>query len=305
VSDFKKIATLVLAFTTVSATLKAETRCPGNVASLPFRIANRHQMIVPISINHQGPFAFLLDTGTQITMVAPALATALHLPEQGEAMVASAGVKATASFTQLDLVEAGGHSVASQKALIYDLQNLQASGLNIQGVLGEDFLEHFDMLVDNKNNMVCLDSTPAMGAEVKGTHIQLLAPVPSPESSSLPNSLIISVKLSDGMRPVRLKLDSGANTPFLYDTSDYMALGAYRGATLHGGGANSTQQSFTLLPPQTMMIGSVQVNRVAFVTLSGVHKDARTSDFDGLLTMGLFRRVFISHVQHFAVLDPM
>jgi hypothetical protein len=34
-------------------------------------------------------------------------------------------------------------------------------------------------------------------------------------------------------------------------------------------------------------------------------KDSRTSDFDGLLTMGLFRRVFICHKDHFAVLDPL
>src|SRR5215471_16990397 len=123
-SNFKKIATLAFAVTVASATLNAEIPCPGNVASLPFRIANRHQMIVPVSINHQGPFAFLLDTGTQITMVAPTLAAALHLPGQGEVTVASAGVKATASITQLDLIEAGAHSVASQQALIYDLENL-------------------------------------------------------------------------------------------------------------------------------------------------------------------------------------
>ena len=87
-SIFRKIATLVFAITAVS-TLAAESRCPGNVASLPFRIANRHQMIVPVSINHQGPFAFLLDTGTQITMINPELAAALHLAKESAATVAS------------------------------------------------------------------------------------------------------------------------------------------------------------------------------------------------------------------------
>jgi hypothetical protein len=303
-SNFRKIATVVLAVAAVSATLNAESRCPGNVASLPFRIANRHQMIVSVSVNHQGPFAFLLDTGTQITMVAPSLATALHLESQGEAAVASAGIKATASFTQLDVIEAGTHSLNAQRALIYDLQKLQATGLNIQGVLGEDFLEHYDMLIDNKDNIVCLDDTASMRGEVKGTHIDLLAPASSPESAGLPNSLIISAKLSDGMRSIRLKLDSGANTPFLYNTSDYMALGAYRGASIHGGGVSGAQQNFTLLRPQTMTIGSIEVHKTSFVTLAGVHKDTHTSNFDGLLTMGLFKRVFINHTDNFAILDP-
>ena len=39
-------------------------------------------------------------------------------------------------------------------------------------------------------------------------------------------------------------------------------------------------------------------------TLVGAQKDRRTSDFDGLLTLGLFRRVFIAHADHFAIFDP-
>jgi hypothetical protein len=53
-----------------------------------------------------------------------------------------------------------------------------------------------------------------------------------------------------------------------------------------------------------MKIGAVEISHVAFVTLAGAHKDSRTSDYDGVLTMGLFRRVFINHSDHFAVLEP-
>jgi hypothetical protein len=51
-------------------------------------------------------------------------------------------------------------------------------------------------------------------------------------------------------------------------------------------------------------IGSLELARVLFVTLAGAQKDRRTSDFDGLLTLGLFRSVFIAHADHFAILDP-
>lgn len=105
------------------------------------------------------------------------------------------------------------------------------------------------------------------------------------------------------MRPIRLKLDSGTNTPFLYNTSDYMALGAYRGASIRGG-AKGAQRNFEVLPPQTMTIGSIEIHRASFVTLAGARKDTHTSDFDGLLTLGLFKRVFIAHTDNFAILDP-
>ena len=298
--SFKVFASLVLAATVVS-TLSAETRCPGNVANLPFRTVNRHQIIVPVSINHAGPFSFLLDTGTQMTMVDPALAAAIHLETTGKAEVASVGMQAAASFAQVGLVEAGSHSVANQKVLVYDLANLQATGLNIQGVLGEDFLEQFDMLIDNGHSLLCLDDSAAMRGEVKGSRIPLLAQA---DGSQLASSLIVVARLSDGMRPVRLKLDSGSNVPFLYNTSEYMALGMFRGASLHGG-SGGAQKTFMALPPQDVRIGSAELGKVPFITIAGVQKNTHASQFDGLLTMGLFKRVFINHADHYAVLEPL
>jgi len=175
---------------TIASTLNAESRCPGNVSSLPYRVVNRHQMIVPVSIHHSGPFSFLLDTGTQMTTVDPALAEALHLETTGKAAVASVGVQASASFAQAGLIEVGSHSVANLKVLVYDLANLQTTGLNIQGVLGEDFLKQFDMLIDNAHGLVCLDDSGAMRAEVKGAHVALLSPAHSTDETPIAESLI-------------------------------------------------------------------------------------------------------------------
>jgi hypothetical protein len=296
------IACIVLAATSAS-NLSAEVHCPGNVSSVPYRVVNRHQMVIAVSVNHSGPYPFLLDTGTQVTMIDPALAGELHLVMRGEAAVASAGLNATASFSQLEATELGPHEVSGMKVLVYELSNLQASGLNVRGVLGEDFLQRFDLLIDNAHSLLCLDDSGAMRAEVKGERVPLVEPS-AVGDGTLAKSLIVSVRLSDSMRPVRLKLDSGADVPFLYNTSEYMALGAFQGASLHGGGANGAQRVFTALPLQTMKIGRAEVSRVQFVTLAGAKKDARTSEFDGLLTMGLFRRVFIDHADRLAVLDP-
>jgi len=188
-------------------------------------------MIVAVSVNHSGPYNFLLDTGTQITILDPALAAELHLSTEGSAEIAGAGFHASASFAKLARVEAGSHSVADQKVLVYDLQRLRSIDLSIRGILGEDFLEHFDMLIDNAHGLLCLDDSAAMREDVKGQHIPLLAPTQTANSVQLPKSLIIAARLSDGMRPVRLKLDSGTNTPFLYGPSQYLTIGLARNAS--------------------------------------------------------------------------
>ena len=58
------------------------------------------------------------------------------------------------------------------------------------------------------------------------------------------------------------------------------------------------------MPPQDLKIGSLEFPKVSFFTFADSQKDSRTSAFDGLLTLGLFRRVFICHADHFAVFEP-
>ena len=228
----KQIAALVLAATT--ATLLAESRCPGNVESLPYRQLNRHQMVVPVSINHSGPYNFLLDTGTQMTMMDPALAGELHLTMSGEAGVRSGGVNSTAHMAQVDLVEAGSHHVALLKVLVFDMGIPQAATRELRGVLGEDFLEQFDVLIDNAHSMVCLDETGKMRGEMKGRHVELVSA--AAKGDELARPLVVAVKLTDGMRPVHLQLDSGADVCMLYNTQEYMALGMFKGVSLQGTG---------------------------------------------------------------------
>src|SRR6266567_107424 len=184
-TTFKWFASLVLTATFVPALL-AESHCPGNVASLPFRLVNRHQIVLPVSINYSGPYDFLLDTGTQITMVGPSLAAELHLKTSGAAVISGAGFHESGSFTQLDLLEAGSHAVANQKVLVYGLLNLRTVDPHIRGILGEDFLEHFDMLIDYAHRLVCLDNSAVMRSEVKGPHIALVTRAQTADGAPLP-----------------------------------------------------------------------------------------------------------------------
>jgi hypothetical protein len=301
-TNFKSFAFLVLAATIVPA-LPAETHCPGNAASLPFRLFSRHLIVLAVFINHRGPYNFQLDTGTQITMIDPSLATGFHLETEGRVIVGGAGSRQSASIAKLDLLEAGSRSVANQRVVVYNLQNLQSSDLHIQGILGEDFLEHFDMLIDNAHSLLCLDDTGAMRAGVKGTHIPLVASAEAANGAVLPDLLIIAAHLTAGMRPVRLMLDSGANAPVLYNTSQYMALQPSQSVPLSGRGVDGAQRIFSALPPQDLKIGPLELTGVPFFSLAGPQKDSIAKGFDGVLTIGLFRRVFIDHAEHFAVLE--
>ena len=286
-------------------TLHSEPHCPGNIASLPFHLIHRSRIIVPVVINHTGPYEFLLDTGAGSTIVDPALATELHLKTQGPAEVVGVGYNTHTSFAYLDLLNAGSHSVANNPVVLQDLQPLQAPDLHFRGILGEDFLRHFDVLMDYAHSMLCLDDTKVMQAAVKGGHIELVTPPQAPNDVPLTTLPIIPVHLSGlGARQLLLTLDSGANASFLFNHAvNHLAPELRQTRQREGYGPDGVKRGFSILPPQIMQIGSRNIPQVSFVAPTDSRENALTSKEDGLLATVLFRRVFISYADRFVVLD--
>ena len=298
------LAVLVLSSTATLSIFAAEPRCPGNIASVPIHLVNRYLFMVQVTIDHSGPYNFLLDTGTQTTTVDTSLAGELHLSLQGSPVIDGIGFQAKASSACLDLVDVGAHAVPNQKALVYDLHNVQAAGLPIRGVLGEDFLEHFDMLLDNAHSMLCLDDSGAMRAGMKGSRTPLVSQGKAAGIDGLSRSLIIEARLSDQSAPVRLWLDSGTNASLLFKPSETLAGKLDRTRPLDGTGGNAAQTSYLPLPAQDMTVASLKLQKVPFLTPATAQKNLQVTEFDGLLTTWLFRRVFVDHDDRFAVLEP-
>jgi hypothetical protein len=295
-TKFRNLVALAFA-ATMAFTAQAETGCPGNVASLPFHIVNRYQILVPVSINHEGPYTFLVDTGSQMTMLDSSLAKELHLNMLGTAQVLGTGFVDAAKFAEVERIEAGPSAVAGQRVLVYDLHKFRG----VRGVLGVDFLEHFDMLIDYAHEVLCLDETGQMRGSVKGQHVPLVAGGSVADHPGVGHSMIVSVRMKDGMRPVRMKLDSGASGGYLYNPADYMDTGLRHNPPVIGFGVDGKPRYFSSVPAQTVKIGSVELDQVAFISVAGANQGGRTSDFDGLLPTGLFRWVFVSQREQVAV----
>jgi hypothetical protein len=301
-ANLKWFAVLLFLSNSIFA-VQAEPHCPENVASVTFRFVNRHQMIVPVSVNHTKPYDFLLDTGTQETIVDVSLAAELQLKGKGPVAVDGVGSHHSAFLAQVDLLEAGSHSVANQEVVVYGLDDLESSNLFVRGILGEDFLRHFDVLIDNSKRLLCLDDTEKLRRSIHGNPIPWLTPGKRSAGRPLLNSIVLPVQLAQGLQPLRLKLDSGANAPFLFDAAHNLDAGAFRGTAIRGSGVDGAERKYIALPPQNMKIGSVEIPHVSFVTLGCEQRASTTSDFDGLLTLGLFKRIFIGHTDHFVVLE--
>jgi len=289
---------------TLLPVLQAETLCPGNVASLRLRLVQSSQIIVPVEINHSGPYDFLVDTGSQITMIDPPLASELHLKIQGTAGVVSVGYRTRTSYAQLDSLEAGSHTRENPYVAIQNLERLQAADPHIRGILGGNFLRYFDVLIDYPHHTLCLDDTKAMQPKIKGTHIALVTAPHTDSDTLFTEPLIIQASLS-GIETQKklLLLDSGSNVPLLFYAGPLMR-GLVANASLHSLNPDGEDQAFTVLPPQDIQIGTHNLHQISFVTPTATAKDVPKVEVDGLLPTILFQRVYISYADQYAVLDP-
>ena len=300
-SIFKSLVFAGLAATVSIA--NAEPRCPGNVDGLRLRLIENAQIIVPVTINHSGPYDFLVDTGSEVTTVDPALAKTLNLKVEGTTGIIGVGNYARTPFTTLDSVQAGPEVVEQVMAVIQNLGQIQLADAHVRGILAGNFLEHFGLFVDYQRRLICLDKSDDLEAKVKGQHIGLVTE-PGPERPT-PRTPTVAVHIFRmGMESLRLRLDSGINVPLLYPSEQTSRLVPTGTLPLRSRGTDGIDRSFAVLARQDMQVGPHLLREVPFVVPTGATTRVPKPEIDGLLPTALFQRVYINYARHYAVLEP-
>jgi hypothetical protein len=302
-SFVKRFVAASLATLALSA-LHAEPRCPGNVDGSSLRRVGEDLLAVQVRINHTGPYDFLVDTGSQILTIDPALAASLHLKINGTTGVSGVATNSRRPFASLDLIEVGNHSVPQVLTVIEDIPALKAADPRLRGILGENFLSRFDLLIDNRQLILCLDQSSNLAQAVKSEHIPLEKPYGPRDDLPFTRPLVVSVRLATGdVAPVLLRLDSGSNAAVLYAAPRLLRASVSRAPLLKrlvSGGS----QAFAVLHGQEILVGASALRQISFVMpMNGVGSGPSPRE-DGLLPTAAFKRVFISYSENYAALDP-
>src|SRR5438309_3945575 len=135
----------------------AET-APGEVN---FELAppNDAAIIVPVKINGQGPYKFVLDTGATFTCIDQKLVDELKLPEwRGQFGVGVlAPTEGAVKLVSIDTFEVGNTKATAMKACAIEFSRLQTGGLDARGLVGLNFLKSFQVKIDFKKRVLLLD----------------------------------------------------------------------------------------------------------------------------------------------------
>jgi predicted aspartyl protease len=103
------------------------------------------RMTVPVMVNGQGPFQFVIDTGADRTVISSELAERLGLPDAGKARLHAMGGERDVRIVAIDSVQVSTNTVRGVRAAALPVRNLGADGL-----LGIDSLKGQRIIMDFK-----------------------------------------------------------------------------------------------------------------------------------------------------------
>ena len=132
---------------------------PGEVS---FQLAgpNKAAIVVPVKINGNGPYDFVLDTGATFTCVDRKLAEELKLPDWNGPLgtIVITGGEGEMGLVKIDTLELGKSAKASDLvACKLDLGRMQPSGFGVKGLVGLNFLKSYRVTIDFERTSLRLD----------------------------------------------------------------------------------------------------------------------------------------------------
>jgi hypothetical protein len=260
---------------------------------------NQGLLVVQVSINGSGPYSFVLDTGSNRTLVRKELLENLSI---ASGIPVPAHLATGVSYVHQAVVS----SVSVAGLAVHDLEVEgidagQFSGLkgSFQGVLGEDFLKHFDILIDNHAKTLTLDETTELAHSLTGHHLPLSASG-TRDGHSTTDRLVFDLKLPLSTRTTHFLIDSGANHTMFFPTGTLPSQSRTTRAgtiqTFSGSGSGRCHTNVVSLE-----IGNDILQGVDLAFCEGMRGN---TDVDGLLPTSNFKRLFISHSGAYAIANP-
>lgn len=121
---------------------------------------------IPVMIDGIGPYDFMIDTGSQATVVTHGIASALNLPDSG-----SATLVAMASRRPVDLVDVATLTFGSQRVENLVSPVLNRSDVGADGIIGLDSLQDLRVLIDFRDETIEIQNVPEIKKPKRGFEI--------------------------------------------------------------------------------------------------------------------------------------
>jgi hypothetical protein len=164
----------------------AHTKCPEDIAPITYHLTRSGRIEIAALIDGSGPYNFIVYTGQQITIIEPSLAVELDLQSETSVPIISGINMDRAEIVWPQSIAIGPHVVRRPIVGVMRLTQMQASEPDIRGILGENILMRFDLLLELGHKVLYLDEAHLIQKGITGERIPIIP------SSDFPDSPCIS-----------------------------------------------------------------------------------------------------------------
>ena len=179
-------------------------------SGVKFHLAGGAQplILLPVSVNGQGPFEFILDTGAGTSLLSPELAQKIGAKIIGAKEGQSAGGKVSVSLAKVDSLAVGETRRDDVDVGIVDLSHIgKTIGAKIDGDLGYNFFDRFQITIDYSNCEIRFDDPK--GVEYFGAAARAEMPL---RLANPAKPLILVDTYLNGRGPFQFAIDTGTST---------------------------------------------------------------------------------------------
>jgi predicted aspartyl protease len=168
--SYARLAFKIALFYFIAASVCQSIRAQSEIR---FRLVRDSLIVVSMMADKEGPFDFVLDTGADTTIVDPSLASKLSLAPIGRAQQSTLASAQTLTVSSLANLAAGRAQVENLTVLVQDLPGLRKMDSDIEGIAGQDFLSHFNYLIDYRKHSVRIEQRNEIRGSIEGDPVPI------------------------------------------------------------------------------------------------------------------------------------
>ena len=178
---------------------KAKFHLPGGAQPL---------ILLPVKVNGQGPFEFILDTGAGTSLLSPEVAKQLKVKVVSSKEGHSAGGKVAVSLAKVDSLAVGDAKLDDVDVGIVDLSHVgKTIGAKIDGDLGHNFLKHFRVTINYRDCEIRFEDPKRVESFGRSAKTEVPIRLASPAKPLL----LVDVH-ANGRGPFQFAIDTGTST---------------------------------------------------------------------------------------------
>jgi predicted aspartyl protease len=256
-----------------------------------FRLIDGNLIVIALNSDSGATFDFVLDTGTDTTVIDPSIASRLRFVPEDRIEVVSLSGKHSASRGSIPTLSVGPSRVNNVRVLLQELTGLRRLDSHIAGILGQGFLSHFNYLVDYRRQVVRFEAENEVLDTIDGEHVEI--------ESRDHRMVVASRAQSRASANLRLVLDSGADSlVLLHAASQTLNLPRQSPSLQLVAGGQVKMQAGRV---NVLTVGSEKLRQITAIL---PEVDPGVPMGDGLLPTILFHAVYVNNRDGFVVFNP-